>query len=148
MTKEYKARKGARFDDEKAQVYGERIDYLSKQNGEKITPTQIVEDASKRNSPLHNFFEWNNTKAAIEWRLQQARDLVNHIVEVISVEGVQTEQKSFFSVYDESTKKPTYVNINTALKTPSYRKELLSNLIAVLENAAVLMKLLRSYEVK
>lgn len=38
----------------------------------KLTPEIIVEEASKKTSKLYPFFEWNNAKAAHQWRLEQA----------------------------------------------------------------------------
>jgi len=44
-----------------------------------ITPEILVKEAKKRNCPLHKIFEWNDTKAAENYRLQQARILLNNI---------------------------------------------------------------------
>lgn len=44
-----------------------------------LTPETLLEEAKKRENPLHDLFEWNNDKAAEQWRLQQARVLINEI---------------------------------------------------------------------
>ena len=36
----------------------------------------VVEEARQRNSPLHPYFNWNDTKAAHQYRLWQARQLI------------------------------------------------------------------------
>jgi hypothetical protein len=52
-----------------------------------LTPENIVAEASKKNSILHTFFEWDNTKAAAQYRLQQARNLINNIEVIVISNG-------------------------------------------------------------
>lgn len=143
--KKYEARKGSPFKKEKAQIYGERLNYIASNNKGKITPILIVEDGKNKSSPLNNYFEWDNKKASDQFRLQQARNLINHIVEVVVIEGKPSKQRSFFSVTNGKGKN-IYVDIKTAVTTKSYRLQVLNQLIRILENATELMKLFRSYE--
>lgn len=41
-----------------------------------ITPTDVVDAARDPASPLHGHFEWDDSAAAEEWRLAQARTLI------------------------------------------------------------------------
>lgn len=51
----------------------------------KITAETILQVASDKKSVLHKLFEWDNSKAAEQYRLQQARTLINNIeVRIIS----------------------------------------------------------------
>lgn len=45
-----------------------------------LTPKSLVREATKTESPLHGCFEWDNTKAAKEYRLVQAREILRFIV--------------------------------------------------------------------
>ena len=47
--------------------------------GNVLIPEKVVEHASDENSPLHKYFEWNDGKAAIEYRLAQAGALIRRI---------------------------------------------------------------------
>lgn len=143
--KKYKARKGANFSDKEAQIYGERIGELIKIKNGKVTPIDVINDAKDKKSPYHNYFQWDDTKASFEYRLQQARNLLNHVIEVVVVEGVKSEQRSFFSVSSKPTKF-AYVTLKKALTTTSHRKQILNQTITALENATSLIKLFRSYE--
>ena len=49
---------------------------MSKANGGKITPEALVEAARDAESPLHEYFEWDNDTAAEKYRLMQARTLI------------------------------------------------------------------------
>jgi hypothetical protein len=45
---------------------------------EEITPEKLVEFAKDKTVELHKCFEWDNNKAAHEFRKQQARNLINN----------------------------------------------------------------------
>ena len=50
-----------------------------------LTPEKIVHESRSKKAVLHNYFEWDDDKAAFNWRLQQARTMINNIeVTVIS----------------------------------------------------------------
>lgn len=59
-----------------AQLVAEEISSI----GESATPAQIVDKARDDTTELHKCFEWNDTKAAEAYRLQQARHVVCHLV--------------------------------------------------------------------
>jgi hypothetical protein len=63
-----------------AQKVGERLQELEKaQGGRPITPQVVVDDARSKRSPLHECFEWDDSIAAEQHRLSQARHVMSHI---------------------------------------------------------------------
>lgn len=48
-----------------------------------LLPEQVVQAAKHPSSVLHRRFEWNNTKAAAQYRLWQARQLISVSVQVL-----------------------------------------------------------------
>ena len=46
-------------------------------------PDEIVDYARNRNTELHKCFEWDDTKAAERWRIQQARIICNSLTVVV-----------------------------------------------------------------
>ena len=56
---------------------------LSALSGGTLQPEQVVRAAASRESALHSYFTWKDTKAAGYWRLHQARGLLRAVVEVI-----------------------------------------------------------------
>lgn len=58
------------------------LDNLYIDNQHKLTAEVVVDSARDKESPIHPFFEWNNTKAGEEWRKQQARNMIRavHVV--------------------------------------------------------------------
>ena len=130
MTTKFKPSSGSHLGSKKAQIYGERLNELSQKQGE-ITPPIVLADARSPKSPLHNYFEWNNTKAAEKWRLEQAGDLIRSItVEVIKDNGDKEDVRYFFSVSSENstTSEPNaiYVSLNTIMTDADKRAEVIT----------------------
>lgn len=64
-----------------------------------VKPGEVVEAASAVTSPLHKYFEWDDSTAAVHYRLQQARLMINAIeFEVIDTKGSKTRLPAFESV--------------------------------------------------
>lgn len=75
-----RARLGA-FTDKDARVIADflRVSFPKGQ----YTPKDVVEKARSRNSPIHRYFEWDDTKAAEKWRLRQAKKLITCYVVIV-----------------------------------------------------------------
>jgi len=76
---------GARFqagEHPEASIVGAHIEMLREKFKGEITPEDVLEDAKNDNSPLHSFFEWSDSAAAHQHRLQQARGLIRSVVAV------------------------------------------------------------------
>ncbi len=145
--KKYKARKGSKFQKKDAQVIGETIEKLKEKKGY-VKTEDIVESARIKKSPLHKYFEWDNSKAAQKYRLQQARGMISSVVEVIVVSEEKVEQRSFFSVTAKTNgnSEKVYVTLKDAVETTDYRKQLLNQAITTLENLTITMKMFRQYD--
>jgi hypothetical protein len=79
-----------------------------------VTPRNIVDDARDPKSPLHRFFEWDNTAAAEAYRLSQAGDLMRRVQVYVTHEGVKQPARVYVSIvrndirqYEETTKAMT-----------------------------------------
>jgi hypothetical protein len=49
-----------------------------------LAPEDVVDEAKSQKHPLHAKFQWDNTQAAHEYRLWQARQLIRVCVEVVA----------------------------------------------------------------
>lgn len=63
-----------------AQIVGQELENIEREGGGRITPAAVVERAKSSNSVLHSFFEWDDSKAADQHRLWQARSLIGAVV--------------------------------------------------------------------
>jgi hypothetical protein len=59
-------------------------------NDGKLKPVDVVKNAKNPQSPLHKYFVWDDTKAAHEYRLWQARELIKKI-EITYEDGVVSQ---------------------------------------------------------
>ena len=48
-----------------------------------LTAENLLETAKNPKSPLHEFFDWDDSEAANKWRLAQARILINEVKVII-----------------------------------------------------------------
>lgn len=89
MTFKWKA--GARIT-VNAQVAGEMCSEMEKAGA--LTAQNLVNANRPEEAPLHEAFEWNDTEAAENWRVHQARHIINSIVLV--TEEQEAEPVRFF----------------------------------------------------
>lgn len=69
--KKYTAKSGAPFPAAKAQEVGESLEEIQMKYG-KLRPKLVVQEAEDDQHELHPYFDWEDEKAAMKWRLQQA----------------------------------------------------------------------------
>ncbi len=82
----------------KNEIIGSELERIREKHG-RLAPSIVLAEAQPEDSPLHNEFEWDDSVAAHEYRLQQARKLIRlHVT------------------YDEATKDlyHTYIHIPAA----------------------------------
>ena len=71
--------------------------------GEEVTPGQVLDKARAEDTELHKCFDWNDETAAEKWRLQTARQVINHLV-IKMPEQKEDEQspRVFYKVSQET----------------------------------------------
>lgn len=79
-----------------ADAVGHRLEELREKFKGELTPADVVADARSHNSPLNSFFEWNDGKAADQYRLQQARSLIRAVVAVVVSAGAPAQRVQAF----------------------------------------------------
>lgn len=76
----------------------QELNKVASLNGGILRPEDVVSEARNNQSPLHDYFDWNNTSAAHAYRLEQARRLIRVTVTVLpntnSTERVWVNLKS------------------------------------------------------
>ena len=76
-----------------ADVAVDYIEEIKKKRGG-ITSQLLVIEATNEDSPLHDCFEWDDTKAAGQWRIEQGRSLLKNLI---------------MAVVEDEEEKPIYV---------------------------------------
>jgi len=140
-TKKFKARVGAPFSVKDAQKVGEELEKIKAKGN--LNPNNILESAKSKKSILHQYFDWDDTEAAEKWRISQARNITNHIIEVVVIKGKEHTHKAYFSV-SVKNEEANYVSLTEAITIPNYRNQLLKEMETTLENLLKLIKLFSS----
>jgi hypothetical protein len=129
-------------DDEVAsQTATAAITELAQKFGGTITPEIVLQEAKQEASPLHRFFCWDDTAAALEYRRIQASMLIRRVkVTVEAGCGRHVRVRHFINVVEPTGREADddvdeqginarprgiYVDLDTALSTPDYREQLL-----------------------
>ena len=98
-----------------------------------ITPELVLETASDESSPIHHRFEWENGKAAHEYRLMQGRQLIRKVVQFQVIDGATIQTPKYYNVkcVDDSNKKISqgYVEYTVVKDTPIYKAQILKEVI-------------------
>lgn len=113
-----------------AQKVGERIERLEKRHGE-VTARVLLDDARDKKSCLHRLFEWDDAKAAENYRLRQATFIIQNLT--VKVQDAESETPKNIRAYVNI--KPTmtnsnsgvFVNVLTAMTDAEMRRSVLLN---------------------
>jgi hypothetical protein len=117
------------FSDNDAKVIGPELIKIEENNNGLILPELVVEVAKESKSPLHKYFEWDNKKAATNWRKNQARQMISTIHVEIKSQG-ETKPKRVRLFYSVNTKGGrAYVRLGTVMKNVEYIQQIRDNLI-------------------
>jgi hypothetical protein len=105
----------------------------------KITAESLVQYAEKKkNSELSKCFEWDDTEAAKEYRLAQARKILNHIIIEYKIseseECLQIRKYEIITIKNDDDKsEKNYVDIITAISKKDQRKQIFNNINQALD---------------
>lgn len=129
------------------QEIGEALQRL--QNNGEITPEAIVEAARLRSSPLHGCFEWDDTVAAREYRLSQARYLIRSVVVETPTSDGPIEFRAYVSIAGDDAEEDApprrYMVIEKAMR--DYSEEVLDIALKELKHFKEKYKALRQLQV-
>lgn len=126
---------GSRLSKKQAVVFGNRLSEISEKRGF-ITPKIVVKDAESKSSPLHSYFDWNDTIAAKRWRIEQAKYLLRTISVTIVSEN-KPAIRHFFSITPTKEMKTdeirVYVPVSAVMSNKDSRKEVIAYALRELE---------------
>lgn len=115
----FKFRQGSPYKDGNAQEIGE---YLKKAFPDSnFKPDQVIQVARPKNSPLHKYFEWDDTLAAEKWRLKQAQQLVS----ALYVEVKEGPIRAYEHVYLEEFDRNAYMDNESVANAPELYTQVL-----------------------
>ena len=113
------------------QAVGDKLQELrDKHKG--LTASIVIEDAKNKNSVLHGAFEWNDSKAAHEWRLHSARHLMRAVVtKELDSSGEIRYQPAF--VFVKTEEGPRYESLARVLDDDEMRIQVINRALKEFE---------------
>lgn len=119
---------GSKLSKAQAEIVGRELQDIEKTNGA-IVPEAIVSRAAPLESAIHSFFEWDDSEAAIEHRLNQARELARSVsIIVIPDKKNVGPTRAFVSVASHSRERRfegrAYVSSSRALGDREYLEQI------------------------
>lgn len=134
----YKPKTASHLSLEQAQRYGEFLTELDQSNGGLgVTPQMFVEAARPEDSPAHDAFEWNDSKAAERYREEQARKTIRSIVVVVVDQDEEPREERAFLLVDDvfqhpendegkTEKRTAYMSLATVASNPDYKTQVIA----------------------
>jgi len=126
----YRSKPGRSLSDKMAELVGPEIVALS-DGGEKVKPTDYLNWVKANpDSESHTLFEWDDTEAAQQYRLYQARNIINSIeISIVDHRGDETFVKQWINVTiadpdDEEETQREYVSHQYAKDSPIISKQI------------------------
>lgn len=110
-----------------AEKAGKMCEELERTGG--LTAERLVEANEPEDAPLHDEFEWNDEKAAGEWRKQQARHIINSLV-IVSEKQDAEPVRAFISIERAS---PNYESLDIIIHSEDKYAALLAMALKELE---------------
>lgn len=111
-----------------AQAAGEELARIHEKRGS-LSPAGIVDASRPEQAPLHPVFEWDDWKAAEEWRKQQAKQLVCCIV--IQQENAKSEP---VEVRAFEHAQGGYHPVQVILREPDMKMELMRDVLKMTDS--------------
>jgi len=93
-----------------------------------VNPAKVVEWAKENpGSALHGHFQWDDTECGVQWRLQQARELIIRVKITMEVEsGQRIKTRKFVSLQADRHGGGGYREVITVLSDTEMRSQLLA----------------------
>jgi hypothetical protein len=125
-------KQGAQIKTKPTVVYRE-LERIRKENDGVLSMAEIVRQSRPKGAPLHNEFEWNNSKAAEKYRQEQAR-YISRSIEIVRPETPTVQTRVYESTVipgasEEDPPKRVFKRVEDILADPVARDDLLKGAI-------------------
>jgi len=108
------------------------LESIRKKNGGILRAEDVVTAARPINHPLHSRFTWDNTEAAKQYRLWQAREMIR--VTVTFIGKARSTTRAYVSLIDDRKNEGGgYRTIQSVMLNKSMRQSLLNEALAELK---------------
>lgn len=110
-----------------AQAAGEELERIRVRHNGRLDQENLLQEAEKKASPLHDHFEWNDRTAAHQYRLEQAGYLIRSIEVIIPPKRPDEEPsavRAFVNVVRDEDR--SYTSVSHAMADPDLRAQVIA----------------------
>jgi len=113
---------------DKRELIRAELDVICQHNGGLLRPDDVVKFARNKRTALHSEFEWDDSKASAEYRLEQARRVIRVLVTVLpSPHAGQEPVRAYVSVCSDRVQPGGgYRSMADAMTNEEMRSELVT----------------------
>lgn len=116
-----------------ANIVGGVVEQIEAENG-RVTKEKFLDYSRPEDSPTHSIFEWDDSKAAEKYRLEQSLHTIGNLrVVYTSPSNEEASVKAFVNV-SAMRDTPAYESIAVALKDDSKRANILNRIQGELDS--------------
>lgn len=135
----YTIRSGAPFKQEEAPEIAQALMDILAAHGGKLTAHAVVEAAEQEDHPLHQYFEWDDARAAKRYRLQQARQLIKAVQYKVKAGKVEIDTAAFVRIFNadqlpQASPGPGYVPLPVAVEVVDFKEQMLARALQELNS--------------
>jgi hypothetical protein len=110
------------------------LETIRLKNGGLLTEESILSAAKSKKHPLHDRFTWDDTEAARQWRLEEARDLIRSVyVTIQQPPHPSVTVRAYASLPRDRESGSGYRAINDIMSQADLRTELLNTALSELD---------------
>jgi len=102
----------------------QELEIIRKQHHGILRPADVVAFARDPQTALHAEFEWDDSKAAVQYRLEQARQIIRCAVRVVSEDSPPI--RAYVSLQNDRRAGDSYRNLLDVMSEPGLRRQLLA----------------------
>lgn len=110
----------------------QELELVRKRHGGILRPADVVAFARDPQTALHAEFEWDDNKAAEQYRLEQARQIIRCAVRVVDEDSPPV--RTYVSLYSDRRAGDSYRSLEDTLGDPQLRQQLLAQALREAES--------------
>lgn len=111
----------------KREAVAKRLAEIEAANDGRLTPDAVVADARRKDSPLHDLFEWDVRKAAHAHWLDRAREIIASVVVKITTDTKVVKSVAYVRDPDCGPGEQGYVSVEKLRTNEDRAREALAN---------------------
>lgn len=134
MAQKYYARKGGTLSNDQASALGRELEAMT-EAGIPTDPHNVVARAQDPESPIHELFEWDDSKAAREYRVHQARTSISSIVVKDAETGSQGRAAFSVQIVESESVRREYVPRRVVIARDDYMDQVSRDLYQRIKSA-------------